>query len=202
MGSLLRILGLLLLAVIPVSGYGLAWEQSADAAYLSSGNLKAFKQVIQNDKEDKYKNPDLILEALPTAISSGNVELVKYLASLGWLEVCSKDEFCKPIHVAALYGRVGVIKFLVSRGFDVKAIDVRGSTPLHHAAEMGHIAVTMYLCEQGVDYKAVDRRGATALDEAKVAAQGRVLDPKENARRSANLARVIEYLESGQCKKK
>ncbi len=104
MGSLLRILGLLVLATLPVSGYGVAWEQSADAGYLRSGDLKAFKQVIQNDKENKYKDPQLIIEALSTGITSGNVELIQYLASLGWLDECRKVEYCKPVHFAAAWG--------------------------------------------------------------------------------------------------
>jgi len=210
MGSLSRILGLLL-AVIPVSGYGLAWEQSADAAYLSSGDLKAFKQVIQNDKENKYKNPDLILEALPTAISSGNVELVKYLASLGWLEVCRKDQYCKPIHVAAQYGRVDTIRYLIAQGFDAHAVTpptTRGeggkNSALHLAAGMGHIGAVMLLCEQGVDANLKNERGRTALGQAKYTAGTGSLGAtkKEDARIRANVAKVIEYLESGRCKKK
>ncbi len=208
---ILRILGLLVLAMIPVRGYGVAWEQSADAAYLGSGNLKAFKQVIQNDKENRYKNPDLILEALHTAISSGNVELVKYLASLGWLEVCRKEKYCIPIHVAAQYGRVGVSRFLISQGFDVHAVtgpttagEGGKNSALHLAAGMGHIGAVRFLCEQGIDADLRNEYGRTALGEAKyTSGTGSIgATQKEEVRIRANVAKVIEYLESGQCKKK
>ncbi len=211
MGSLLRILGLLVLATLPVSGYGVAWEQSADAGYLRSGDLKAFKQVIQNDKENKYKDPQLIIEALSTGITSGNVELIQYLASLGWLDECRKVEYCKPVHFAAVYGRVGVIRFLLSQGFDVNA--VTGPTAaggggknsaLHMAANKGHIGAVVFLCEQGVDPDLRNERKRTALGEAKYTSSVRSLGAtkKEDARKRADVAKVIEYLESGQCKKK
>src|SRR5712691_2006012 len=211
MGSLLRTLGLLVLATLPVSGYGVAWEQSADAGYLRSGDLKAFKQVIQNDKENKYKNPQLIIEALSTGITSGNVDLIQYLASLGWLDTCRKVEYCKPVYFAAEYGRVGVIRFLLSQGFDINAVTrptARGgggkNSPLHAAAWGGHVAAVKFLCEQGVDASLKNETGRTALGEAKDTFSARSLGAtkKEDARKRANVAKVIEYLESGQCKKK
>ncbi len=203
-----KILALLCLVGLPVYGYCLAWESGADAAFFRTGNLEEVKRAIRRDPEF-YKDPQLILEALHTAISSGNVELVKYLTSLGWLEVCRKDKYCYLVHVAAEYGRVGVIRYLISQGFDVHAVTAptaRGEggkqNALHLAADRGHVGAVKFLCERGVDANVKNESGRTALGEARSAAGTGSLGatPREDARNRANLFRVIEYLESGQCK--
>ena len=195
------------LVALPISGFGAAWESSKEAESFRKGDLASVKRILQKDTYPEA----VILEALPTAVSSGNVELVKYLASLGWLEVCRKDKYCIPIHVAAQYGRVGVMRFLISEGFDAYAVTAptaRGGggkeSALHLAARMGHIRAVEFLCEQGVNADLRNEYGRTALGEAKstLGTGSLAATKKEDARIRANVAKVIEYLESGQCKKK
>jgi hypothetical protein len=200
----------LALVALPISTFGEAWESSKEAESFRKGDLQAVKRIIKSD-EEFYKARNIILEALPTAISSGNVELVKYLATLGWLDVCRKVEYCKPIHDAAEYGGVGIIEFLISQGFDVHTITAPTAaggggknSALHLAASMGHLGAVKFLCEQGVNENLRNEYGRTALGEAKYTAGTGSLGAtkKEDTRIRANVAKVIQYLESGQCKKK
>jgi hypothetical protein len=203
----IRAVAALALIALPISGFGAAWESSKEAESFRKGDVASVKRILQ---KVTYSEP-LILEAFPTAVSSGNVELVKYLASLGWLEVCRKDRYCQPIHVAAQYGRVDTIRYLMAQGFDAHAVTpptTRGeggkNSALHLAAGIGHIGAVMLLCEQGVDANLKNEYGKTALGDAKYTAGTGSLGAtkKEDARIRANVAKVIEYLESGQCKKK
>jgi len=190
-----------------ISAFGAAWESSKEAESFRKGDIASVKRILQKETYSEA----LILEAFPTAITSGNVELIKYLASLGWMEVCRKDQYCMPIHLAARYGRVDAMKFFISQGFDVHAITAptkRGgggkNSALHLAAKMGNLDAAKFLCEQGVDADLKNEYGRTALGDAKYTASIRSLGAtkKEDARNRAKVSKVIEYLESGQCKKK
>lgn len=99
------------------------------------------------------------------------------------------------------------MKFLLAEGFDINAFNAFGATPLQRAAEFGHLHLVQFLCERGADASLRRRnsaRGPTALEMAKTAAAAASLapDPREDARIRANLAKVVKYLESGQCVKK
>ncbi len=212
--SLFGTLFILVVPCLPPTAFGASWEDESPKAVkaFEQGNLRAVKQILEEDNyynvpKDLESTPPTKIQALHYALTSGNVELVKYLASLGWLEECGKwSDHCQPIRSAAGRGRVNMMKYLMSVGFDVKSGP--GYTPLHDAARGGHVEAVKFLCEQGVDDKVkVTSRyesGSTALDFARNTLSTKGLDPnpKEETRIRANLAKVIEYLESGQCKKK
>jgi hypothetical protein len=207
--GLLRIASITALFGIPVVALGASWEQTAPGAVeaFQKGDLKAVKEVLELN--NFYRDdPQIAVQGLHLAVMSGNVALVKYLDSLGWLDDCRAREDCRLISAAAEKGRIKIIKLLMSRGFDVKLVDRGGATALFEAARRGHFETVKFLCDQGVDPSArllESSGGYTALELARIDYQGRgQLDPnyREATRIRAELPRVIEYLESGQCKRK
>ncbi len=203
--KLCNVFPLVVLALLPVPGWAAAWEdvRPNEAKAFRAGNLKEVKRIVERSGD--FNGGDLET-ALDFAASSGNVEVMKYLKSRGWLERCRKpDNPCFLLHAAADEGAgTSMLGFLISEGFQV---DERGPllmTPMIMAAEKGHLKAVKYLCEAGADPNAKNQEGTNALQLAntQLGAVSLHTDPKENARIKANIKEVIQYLESGQCKKK
>ncbi len=202
-----KVLVLGLLAVYPLIGMTLDFNKRDPLAKaFLAGDLKAVKNILESKNAAVVANypPEIIPDALDIAISAGHLNILGYLKSRGWLDKCKKMPDCTPVHSAATYGKVEVIKSLVSEGFDINVIAFESqSSALHVAAEFGYLGTVRVLCEQGLDGNLKNRYGQTPLEAAKDAnKRGVYVEPREKARTRANLAKVIEYLESGQCKKK
>ncbi len=158
---------------------------------LDRGDLKALRGLLK--KVNYYKDePRFKVHAIHGAVGSGNLTLIEYLSSLGWLKECRKPNplGCELIPLAAQYGRIGMIKWLMTQGFDVKEISPYGATALHSAVQGGKLETVKFLCAQGVDEKAKlypnSAQEATALQLAK----------------ASRWESIVKYLESGQCSKK
>ena len=200
---------LLALALFAISQLAMtaSWETShpKDVKAFETGDLSTVKLILVKGNYVE-RDPSLLVFALEKAISSGNVDLIRYLNDRGWLEKCRKMQ-CYPVHIAASSGAVDVIKFLKSQGFDVKAITdpsspYGGDTALHYAARFGHPGAVKYLCEQGVDAGTRNRKGRTALEEALRRSSMRTLvggDPQKEAKARADTAEVINYLRTSRC---
>lgn len=207
---LCALLGFVFLSV-PLAAFAASWVQVDPGAYkaFKTGNLKVVKKILKANNYYKYtpeqdEDPPVRMQALHLAVESGNMELVKYLDRLGWVDECRKRNDCRLILAAAQEGRIEMIKILMSRGFDVKFVSRGGATALFEAARGGQFETVKFLCDQGVDPN-VKIRNRTALEFARIAYQGGGQlhpDPEEAMRRRAGLPKVIEYLESGRCKKK
>jgi len=202
-----EIVALLLLLLLPVQGLSAGWETTnpKDVKAFETGDLPAVKQILVKDNYIE-RDPSLLIFALQKAISSGKVEMIRYLKSRGWLEQCRKEK-CYPIHLAATYGAVDVIKLLIAEGFDVKEITdpaspYGGETPLHYAARFGHPDAVKFLCEQGVDAGARNKRNRTALDESLRRSALRTLvggDPQKEAKARADTIEATDYLNTHRC---
>ena len=186
-----------------VSAFALSWEESEDAAIFERGDIEAVGRLITT--EPAYKNPGIVVRALQAAISSRQVELVKFLKTQGWFDVCLKRASCNPIHIAAQAGDSGeIMSLFVAEGFDPDAEDRVRYTPLHAAAAAGQLAAVKYLCGIGVDAAKISLDERTPLQEAKSRFAQTTRQPG-NAYESElgrKLDQVIKYLESGQCKKR
>ncbi len=195
------------LSLPSVPGSAASWEDARpkEARAFRTGNLEEVKRIVERYGE-AFHGPDLAI-ALYFAASSGNVEVMKYLKSRGWLERCreQQDDPCLPLHAAANEGAgTNMLGFLIAEGFQVNERGPLLMSPMFMAAKSGHLETVRYLCEAGADPNVKDDEGTSALQRAntQLGAVSLHSDPKENARIKANIKKVIQYLESGQCKKK
>ncbi len=213
--SILMALVLLGSSVLSAPVYALAFESSGEDLPFKRGDLPAVKRLLAEER--RYFNTDttnavdanILVQALSFSIKSGNLELVKYLASQGWLAFCKSRSNCYPIHDAAyqeFQSSEPMIRYLISQGFSPYAVNHAGKTPLHNAVNGGHFKLVKYLCEMGVDPSIKDNYAKeTPLNFAlRYITAARFSDEpeEEDAKILAGLKEIIEYLNSGQCKKK
>ena len=204
------IVGLICL-INPGHVVAMAWENTDEAAAFSTGDIAAVKRILAKDHDRGYSGEQLI-EALEQAILHGQVELVKYLATRGWLEVCRKAPNCHSVDWAT--DSVEMLQYLVSKGFPI-TIDA-----LRSASETGRLQAVEFLCDRGAnphekyrysvyDYKqnkSVLHEG-TALQMLKESnsytgkAQWSSENPLRDAQWSAAVVKVAEFIEKGLCRR-
>ncbi len=112
--------------------------------FAQNGDLKAIKWAITQGG-DLNKSPGI----LGSAVSSGNLELVKWLFAQ---KVGTVSDTL--LHVAARRGSFETLKWLSEQGLDVHALDGNEDTVLHEAARSGHLPMVKWLVEQGLDINA------------------------------------------------
>ncbi len=193
------ILFLLVLSSVPFSA---AQAYGGIEDVFARGDLAGVKRLLA---KGKYHSP---VEALIDAILSGRLELVKYLASRGWLEDCRKAERCFPVNSAAASGNIELIQFLISKGFPVTI------QALKYAAQRGHLDAVKYFCKIGANfdekfaYKIYDggwlEYTGTVYEQLQHSTDKRMRyrwAPLRDARIYTSHVKIVEYLKSGQCKK-
>lgn len=167
------------------------------------GDLAGVKRLLA---KGKYHSP---VEALNLAILYGRLDVVKYLASRGWLEKCRKAERCFPVNSAAASGNIKLIQFLKSKGFPITL------QALKNAAQRGHLETVRFFCKTGENFD--EKYGYKILEGGTwIEYTGTVHEhfqhfinkkmryrwaPLRDARIYASYAKIVEYLGSGQCKK-
>ncbi len=132
----------------------------AEVRALRRGDVKVAKDLIAQRKASA-DDPRVQTYELYEAIASGNLELLQYLKSAGWLERCRSTSYCFPLHIAAQTATdIKVLDFLISERFGVDAYNHEsegnyesGGTPLHYAALSGNLDNVKLLCEKGADFR-------------------------------------------------
>ncbi len=112
--------------------------------FAKNRNLEAIKWAITQGA-DLNKSPYI----LTPAVSSGNLELVKWLFAQNAGSV--SDEL---LHDAALRGSFEMVKWLSEQGLDVHACDGNNDTLLHKAVRSRNLPLVKWLVEQGLDIHA------------------------------------------------
>lgn len=100
------------------------------------------------------ENKRLLKEALFSAASSGNMNILEYLISSLHLDLDSRDSTARqrtPLMDASYYGRLESIKYLIDKGADIKARDSESKTALYHAIRSDEIAVVEFLLSKGTE---------------------------------------------------
>jgi len=84
-------------------------------------------------------------DALQCGALYGNVEIVKYLMSIG-ADIHANRDWA--LQLSAMKGHIDVVKYLVSNGADIRRWD---DYPLHAAAKNGHLDIVKYLISVGAN---------------------------------------------------
>lgn len=182
--------------------YAIALESTDEGRAFENGDLHQVKKLIEEDKVFTNIENIILVQAIYLAVKSGNLDLIKYLDSKGWLAICKNEKNCFPLHYSAKleYEKsLPMIKLLMEKGFNPLSNNHGGMTPLHYAAPQGHLELVKYLCGLGVDpHRKASYLKRTAVDIAKPnAASG-----STSSQMREKIIKTITYLESGQCKKK
>ena len=74
-----------------------------------------------------------------------------------------RNDFNKPIHIAAKNGHAEAITALKASGADVNALDTDGNMPVHIAVENSHIEAIRALKSAGANVNALNRSGKTLV---------------------------------------
>jgi len=157
----------------PVTDYRSPFEDIFEA--LSKGSLEDVKYFlgIDNINVKGSRGADMFV----AAESNSNVEVLKYLVSIG-ADVNVKYPAISgfnpdladatPLHFAAHHNsEVAVVQFLIDQGADVNAKTGRGATPLHFAANHNsEVGVLQFLIDKGADTNTKDNFGDTLLHVA------------------------------------
>lgn len=122
------------------------------AAALREGNVDAVKLLFEQRDTGKT-HPRIFTYLLYEAVTSGSIELLQHLKSIGWIKKCHSIGYCRPFEVAAQFGvNEQVFEFLFTESFQLDEYsDVYGATPIHYAALFGHINAVKFLCERGAN---------------------------------------------------
>eukprot|EP00004_Rigifila_ramosa_P022911 TRINITY_DN635_c0_g1_i3.p2 TRINITY_DN635_c0_g1~~TRINITY_DN635_c0_g1_i3.p2 ORF type:complete len:162 (+),score=44.47 TRINITY_DN635_c0_g1_i3:312-797(+) len=105
--------------------------QEAQARYGDS----AVNSVVSQDRQT----------ALHTVAQTGNVELARYLLSIG-ADVNQRDEFRRsPLHFAAAFGHHALVRLFCEKGANVNLKDNNYDSPCSVAAHRGHLDVVQIL---------------------------------------------------------
>jgi hypothetical protein len=86
---------------LPMTALPASWEDvhPEQVKAFERGDLAAVKRIIKQDPD--FENPYMIREGLHHAIRSGNVDLIRYLKTLGWIDECRAARDCYPLHSGA-----------------------------------------------------------------------------------------------------
>lgn len=136
--------------------YAIAFKSMEEAKPFKLGDIKKAKNLIEKANFFKGDTRSTI-EALAFSIGSGNLELIKYLESQGWLDICKKDKSCLPIHFTSRPGikidkRKPIIECLTLNGFNPNTLNSNGMRTLNYAVKYAkEFELVKYLCAIGVN---------------------------------------------------
>ena len=177
-------------------------DSTEEGHAFETGNLKRVKEILEKDNIFTHPRETLLLiQALELGVRSGNLELVKYLDSKGWLTTCKNNQTnCFPIHYVSSQKSIEsmpLVKFFIDKGFSPNIVDKYSMTTLHLAAKTGKFELVRYLCNIGVDEKIKNSTNETALEIAKrYFSRGKLSsNSKEKQRIYLGLKNIIEFLE-------
>ena len=113
--------------------------------------------IIWNNAYPKYLKFDN--DSTNQAVKSGNLEMVKYMVSLGADPLADND---RALQLASCYGYLEIIKYLISLGANVQ---VNNNYAIRMASTDGHLDVVKYLVSLGADPQANDNEAIRCASE-------------------------------------
>ena len=117
------------------------------------GDIQTVKELLNKDPTLIYTKKDgSRYTILHCAVSSGSLELVKFLIDRGANVNVRSDCGYTVLHYAADTGSLKLVKFLIDKGAIVSNVKTDwGDTVLHEAAESGSLELVKFLTDKGLD---------------------------------------------------
>lgn len=113
------------------------------------GNLDIVKRLVDLGADVNVSGGTFETGPLKTAISSGHVEVVKYLLSQG-ANVDLSEPFQNPLFSAIYNGRLDIVKLLIDHGIDTSVKytgeNMKNMDALAYARELGQQEIAEFLC--------------------------------------------------------
>lgn len=161
---------------------------------VEAGDIAALRAANAAGSDVNRSFPDSDECVLTTAVSKGDLEIVRLLLELG-ADPNVRETVTPPLIAAAASGSRELVTTLLDAGAEVDVRDEDGSTPLMIAAACGHVDIIRELLHRGANPKLKDRFGnsalATAVDKKHVDIT-ELLMPISTARESERARLVLE----------
>ena len=129
----------------------------------ASGQLKAFKFIMEQTEEVNPKNSDEVTP-LHLAAQKGHLNILQLILK----KVEDKNPKDKsgntPIHYASQNGQIEIVKAIE----DKNPANDNGDTPLHLAAKNGYLEICKHLLETGVNRNQRNLKGMAPFDVASI----------------------------------
>ncbi|KAI1986702.1 hypothetical protein LOZ53_004600 [Ophidiomyces ophidiicola] len=127
------------------------------------GCLKVVQRLL-NEKIDLNIKDNDGWTPIYSAVSSGNVEILKELASQGGnIEISTPLNGWTPLHVAVWYGATGIVEELLHLNAQLQPRDNDGDTPLHLAAMRNEVNIVDLLLNNKANIDICNNSGSTPL---------------------------------------
>ncbi|XP_048247424.1 ankyrin-3-like isoform X2 [Haliotis rufescens] len=148
-----------------------------------NGQRKVFDLLVKKGCDLSVKD-DQRNNILHAGSSGGNVKIVEYILSCGYLmahnmiHIDSKNETDQtPVMTASMNGHKNVFQLLVNKGCNLSTVDDSGSNILHHACVGGNVQIVEYILLHNIaDINSRDKNGLTPVMVAAVNGQKKVFD--------------------------
>lgn len=113
---------------------------------------------------------------LKTAISIGNIEMVKMLHRKGSFIQYRTPYGENCLHFAAVYDRIDIAEYLITCGIDINSVKAGGLMPLHMASIFGRTDMVKFLVKRGANLNIRSKDGGTPLHFAVASRNSEIAD--------------------------
>lgn len=129
------------------------------------GLLSVVHEILRSENVDLNAATYIGTTPLIRAASSGHIELLKLLLSLG-ADTMKANWYGTALHCAAEAGQCDSIEILLATGMDVNLKNTFGLTPLHCATDRRYSETIRYLLKKGANPNVRDTTGLLLLHDA------------------------------------
>lgn len=147
-----------------VSGCSKQGKSVFDVAY--EGDLESLRRMIEVEGVDVNAKDAFGMALIFHAVSSDQVECLKYLESRGADMKVRSGDGGTLLHIASGAGNLDLIEYLLSIGCEIDAVDTYGESSLMMAVLAEHKEVADYLIQAGADPHLVNSRGVSPVQVA------------------------------------
>lgn len=199
---------ILLILLMTPPAYGDTWDEG-EGIYFQNGDISAVKHILS---QSTYKGEALIYAFL-TAVSSGNVDLVRYLETRGWGKNCLASEDCDPLFYAVVSQKhPKMVAYLLSRNYNPTTAALKSAALMNTPGQKEVAAAfesVVLLCAQGANPAKVEKNKDGTMEPSVIdKLADRINSPRLNMGTPTDAARgtaaetiLLKFFKSDKCKR-